>query len=152
MNNILIGGKCHVNNPNEEKLRKKVLSFREGIVEYWGANGWRKNIKNYKNIIDISDADKSIVTHHPVILNILQQDNNYKLEKNNIIWCFYDGTFSFGLADYNYIILLINSLIKLEAYNENTIPKLINKIFEGYARKINDLQPSLLEIFILQFL
>jgi len=151
MNNILIGGKCHVNNPNEEKLRKKVLSFREGIVEHWGANGWRKNIKNYKKSIDIGDADKSIVTHHPVVLNILQQDNDYKLEKNNIIWCFYDGTFSFGLADYNYIVLLINSLIELEGYNENTIPKLINKIFEGYARKINDLQPSLLEIFILQY-
>jgi len=154
MKNILIGGKCHTskNNQNEEKLRKNLMSFRENIIKHWDARGWRKNTKNNTNLIDFSETDERIITHHPVILNILQQDaNNYKLEKNNVIWCFYDGTFPFGLADYNYIIPLINSLIELEGYKENTIPKLINEIFNNYGKKINDLQPSLMEIFILQY-
>jgi len=148
-NKTIKGGKCHITNENKI-FRYNILEFRENIIKHWANTGWRSKINSLKNI-SYYDTNKQFI-YHPVILNILQQDNeNYKLENNNIIWCFYDGEYSFGYPDYKFIIEKINAYIKEDFYLENTIPKLMRKIFEDYPKKCNILQPSLLQIFILQF-
>jgi len=146
MKKTFVGGKCDPNNQDKD-LIEKTLNFREDIMKHWGINGWKKNT----DIIISNEQTNEITEEHPVIWNLLKQDKKYKLEKDNEIWCFYDGYYHFGLADYKFIFKQINNVINLEDYKENTISKLIKKIFEDYGKKLNYLQPRLLEIFVLQY-
>jgi hypothetical protein len=182
MKKTFFGGECIIKNHNDELLLKKTLKFRQDIMKHWGEeNGWRK--KNDKEKIDLNQIKEQIIKseittyetyggtsrtekknditvkyHHPVILDLLQQDKKYKLEHNNVIWCLYQKEkkkyeptqdFSMGLANYDDTIRKIH--LYKGIYPKKTISNIINQIPKDFQKKKNSLQPSLLEIFILQY-
>lgn len=178
MKKKFFGGECIIKNNDDKLLLKKALKFREDIMKHWGGNGWRKEKdKENINLNQINEQifkskvstygpyggslrtekknDITVKYHHPVILDLLQQDKKYKLEDDNVIWCFYlidkegneKSQYKMGPADYYYIIDYIN---RFKGYGY-TISKIINETLENFSKKKNNLQPSLIDIFILQY-
>jgi len=132
-------------------LTTELAKFRNRLINHWGKTDWK--LKPKIKQIDIENQE----THHPVIINLLQQSKQYQLQKNNIIWNLYYGKTKFGKPEYDFAMDVINRYCENDRNCQsmdvcNVIPEIIKELYKSSPfNNVNILQPSLWQIFVLQY-
>jgi len=144
----LKGGKCKI-----PLLNGELKDFRDRLINLWGKTGWKLKPKIKKITLKKEEEEY----HHPVIINLLYQNNKYQLEKDNDIWCLYYGKSKFGRPEYDFAMDIINNFCESSRSCETNdicylIPEIMKELYKTTPfNNVNILQPSLWQIFVLQY-